>query len=86
MCVEGRTKPLFRRVARLDDLNDTRAEGLNRGRVVGEDTHVTCRCSKIHLDDFGGGENSLENAFEVKVVRGRNCCWHEPGEAERGTS
>lgn len=86
MCVEGRTKPLFRRVARLDDLNDTRAEGLNRGRVVGEDTHVTCRCSKIHLDDFSGGEDSLENAFEVKVVPGRNCCWHKPGEAERGTS
>ena len=40
----ARTEPLFRRVAGLDDLDDTRAQRLNRWRVVGEDTHVTsCR-------------------------------------------
>ena len=60
MCVEGRTKPLFRRVARLDDLNDTRAEGLNRGRVVGEDTHVTSRGGDVNLDHICRSEQCLQ--------------------------
>ena len=54
-----RTEPLFRRVTTLDDLNDTRAERLDRRRVVGEDTHVTSRRRKVHLHDIGGRENGL---------------------------
>ena len=56
---DARTEPLFRRVAGLDDLNDTRAQRLNRWRVVGEDTHVTSCRREVHLDDIGGREDSL---------------------------
>ena len=54
-----RTEPLFRRVTALNDLNDTRAERLDRRRVVGEDTHVTSRRREVHLDDIGRGEDGL---------------------------
>lgn len=55
----GRTKPLFRRVASFDNLNDTRAERLDRWCMVGEDTHITSRRGKIHLHNICGRENGL---------------------------
>ena len=63
-----RTEPLFRRVTALDDLNDTRAERLDRRRVVGEDTHVTSRRRKVHLHDIRGRENGL---YEHEYQEGR---------------
>jgi hypothetical protein len=43
------TKPLFRSTVSFNDFNNTRTQGLNRGDVVGEDTHVTSGRSNVHL-------------------------------------
>ena len=79
-----RTEPLFRRVARLDNLNDTRTERLDSRRVVGEDTHVTSRRREVHLNDISGSEDGL--AYAVKdPSRKKSVLAHAPGGGERGT-
>ena len=54
-----RTEELLRRIARVNDLYDTRAESFDTGDVVGEDTHVTSGSGDVDLNYIGRGEDRL---------------------------
>lgn len=55
----GLTKPLLRRAALLDDLDQARSERLDGGDVVSEDTHVTGGGGKVDLNNGGCGVDGL---------------------------
>jgi len=59
------TEPFLRCVSGFDNLNDTRAKGLDRWNVVGENAHVTRLRRDVHLHDFLGAENSLSSQYEI---------------------
>ena len=82
------TKPLFRLVASLNDLNDTRAQRLDRWCVVGEDTHITGRRGKVYLYHIGGGEDGLQTARShslrpyEKTAAGTNLVGQDEGKVD----
>lgn len=49
-----RTEELLAAAALLDNLNQTGLELLNRGDVVGENTHLSGLGGKVDLDDILG--------------------------------
>jgi hypothetical protein len=53
MC-DVRTEELLAATALFDDLNQTRLQLLNRGNVVGEDTHFSGLGGNVDLDDILG--------------------------------
>lgn len=61
------TEPLVDLATLLDDLHNTGAESLDRGNVVGEDTHVTGRGGDVDLGDTRGRVDGLHSLVKMST-------------------
>lgn len=80
---DGRTEEGLGAAALLDDLDDTRLELLDRGNVVGEDTHVTRLGGNVDLDDVLRLEDGLVKVISMRCYNSRTTAALRGGRGKR---